>query len=231
MQCTACTFVMADPPSAFCPNCGAATLPPGYGPPGYLYAPRPTATPVSGIGAAASILLAGVALAQLGTALLLLAHRDQVALQIISLLLEAAAIPVFLVWFYQVRRNAALWGPQRRSQGWSIGAWFTPVVALWFPFQIMNDVWRASAPDAKRRRRPEALVQAWWGCWILAWLAGIYTRHSTTVLADGTTGETTEFHIELGGTTESNIIAALAAVLGSVVVGKVTHMQQARIQA
>jgi hypothetical protein len=62
----------------------------------------------------------------------------------VNLLVFAGIVPVFLVWFFRVRQNAGLWGPQSRSQGWTVGAWFTPVVNFWFPMQIMRDVWRAS---------------------------------------------------------------------------------------
>ena len=56
-----------------------------------------------------------------------------------NLIAVLCTIPVFLVWFSRVRHNAGLWGPQRRSRGWAIGAWFTPVVNLWFPYQIAAD--------------------------------------------------------------------------------------------
>jgi hypothetical protein len=50
---------------------------------------------------------------------------------------------LFLVWFCRARLNAAWpdW-PQRRTPGWAVGAWFAPVVFLWFPYQIRADIWR-----------------------------------------------------------------------------------------
>ncbi|MFE7531857.1 DUF4328 domain-containing protein, partial [Kitasatospora sp. NPDC057542] len=62
--------------------------------------------------------------------------------------LALATAVVFIVWFYRIRQNADLLLPNghRLGRGWSIGAWFTPVVLLWFPWQLMVDCWRASAP-------------------------------------------------------------------------------------
>src|SRR5262249_17831685 len=37
---------------------------------------------------------------------------------------------------------------------------------LWFPYQIMADIWRANLP-AQRRNRPAVLPGFWWGCWLI----------------------------------------------------------------
>jgi len=83
-----------------------------------------------------------------------------------ELLLQLVVIPVFLVWFYRARKNADGRGQdQRWGPGWAIGAWFVPVVWLWFPYQIMADIWRANLP-AERRANAARLPGFWWGCWI-----------------------------------------------------------------
>ncbi|WP_052852333.1 DUF4328 domain-containing protein [Streptomyces avicenniae] len=92
----------------------------------------------------------------------------------IQILLMLAIGIVFLIWFYRVRSNAEMFDPagMRLSRGWAIGAWFVPVVGLWFPKQIANDTWRASAPWGEQARL--GLVTAWW----LLWLPTVFTSFS-----------------------------------------------------
>ena len=226
MQCAYCTFVMADPPGPTCPNCGNAMMPPGY-----VLAPTRQPDGLSELSVAVSVLFGCVAVAQLLDAVAGHSGTAKGVLNAVNALAIVSLAPVYLVWFFKARRNAGLWGPQRRSQGWSIGAWFTPVVFLWFPYQILTDIWRASAPaPATRhsRRSPDAVVTFWWACWILSWATGIFVTHTTTTLPDGTAAKTDTAHLLLGGTIVSNLFAAVAAVLGALVVIKVTRMQEAR---
>ncbi|WP_369390587.1 DUF4328 domain-containing protein [Streptomyces sp. CG1] len=79
----------------------------------------------------------------------------------------AAGVP-FLVWLWRARINAELIGgtaAHRRSRGWVIGAWASPVANLWFPYQVVSDIWQASAP---RRPAPATLVKAWWALYVVA---------------------------------------------------------------
>ncbi|MEY9843729.1 hypothetical protein ABH940_000790 [Streptacidiphilus sp. BW17] len=75
---------------------------------------------------------------------------------------------VFLVWLWRARINAELLRgveSQHRSRPWVIGAWITPVANLWYPYQVLRDIWRASAP--KRPAPSLTLVQWWWACFLL----------------------------------------------------------------
>src|SRR6266446_5906774 len=84
---------------------------------------------------------------------------------------------VFVVWFRRARINAerSSWR-QRRASGWAFWGWIVPVVSLWFPFQIMGDIWRAGLPVAQRRRTAW-LTALWWTTWLL----GGVTVSSTTM--------------------------------------------------
>ena len=54
---------------------------------------------------------------------------------------------LFVVWFYRARINAEQHGyRQRRARGWAFWGWIIPIVNIWFPFQIMGDIWRAGLP-------------------------------------------------------------------------------------
>jgi len=79
------------------------------------------------------------------------------------------AMVMFLIWFYRARVNAEGHGwPQRLSPGWAIGAWFVPLVSLWFPFWIMVDIWRAGLPE-QARTKIAILPVIWWAS-VLAFL-------------------------------------------------------------
>ncbi len=60
----------------------------------------------------------------------------------------------FLVWWYRAYDNLpGLTGFSRRfGRGWAVGAWFVPILSLWRPKQIGNDIWRAGDPAARGNR-------------------------------------------------------------------------------
>jgi hypothetical protein len=75
---------------------------------------------------------------------------------------------LFVVWFRRARINAERHDyRQRRARGWTFWGWIVPIVNLWFPFQIMGDIWRAGLP-APRRRKTAWLPAVWWTCWLLS---------------------------------------------------------------
>ncbi len=87
---------------------------------------------------------------------------------------------LFVVWFYRARINAERHGyRQRHARGWAFWGWIVPIVNLWFPFQIMGDIWRAGLP-AEQRYETAWLPALWWTCWLLSEL-GIFGAGSITV--------------------------------------------------
>jgi hypothetical protein len=104
------------------------------------------------------------------------AAMDNVMLWVNAGLFVLAAV-AFIVWLWRVRANAELLvGPhgQRLTREWVIGAWICPVVNFWFPYQVVVDVWRASAPDRGNVR--DGLVVWWWMSFVVSWL---FTRFIT----------------------------------------------------
>ncbi|QAY73068.1 DUF4328 domain-containing protein [Agromyces protaetiae] len=95
-------------------------------------------------------------------ALDLIGVYDQASLivLIVSAVSVIAAGIVWAIWQYQVAKQVV--GRTRRSPGWHAGAWFVPVVNLWFPYQNISDLWKALG-----RVQPPSLV-AWWLLWLVS---------------------------------------------------------------
>jgi hypothetical protein len=139
-----------------------------------------------------------------------------------------AAAVAFVVWFRRSRINAGSFdaGSQRMGPGWAVGGWLVPVVNLWFPKKIANDIWDASLPPGADRtpgaREPRGLLNGWWTLWILTMVlgqraSGMYRDAETlTEIQDAVT-----FYLVADGV---NIAAAVLAVL---VVRRITAMQHA----
>ena len=68
------------------------------------------------------------------------------------------------MWLHRARKNAEALAPDGRHSrraGWAWGGWVTPLVALWFPFQVVRDVRRALSP-----METSALIGFWWALFL-----------------------------------------------------------------
>jgi Domain of unknown function (DUF4328) len=80
------------------------------------------------------------------------------------------AFLLFVGWLYCARVYADGTGwPQRHARAWVVGAWLMPALTLWYPFQFVADVWRASLPASRRSARA-VLPRIWWACWLAQFL-------------------------------------------------------------
>lgn len=91
-------------------------------------------------------------------------------LQSLLLLISAG---VFIAWFFQAYKNLRRLGVQnmRYGNGWAIGSWFVPILSLFRPKQIANDIWRGSERgtdvQAGWKQVPvPPLVHWWWGLFL-----------------------------------------------------------------
>lgn len=67
----------------------------------------------------------------------------------------------WMVWQYRLARAAAP-GELRRGPKMHAFSWIIPIVAAWFPFQNVKDLWRVNVPD-----RGRAILGWWWTGWIV----------------------------------------------------------------
>ncbi|MEU9040466.1 MULTISPECIES: DUF4328 domain-containing protein [unclassified Kitasatospora] len=128
-----------------------------------------------------------------------------------GLVLVVAAGVVFLAWLWRARINAeSLGGPssQRRARGWTVGSWITPVANLWIPYQVVTDIWKASAP---RRSNPGPLLAAWWGAWVIGGYVG--RAYTYQVMQDALSEDDLRRAVYLG-----TVAAALDVLAGVLII-------------
>jgi hypothetical protein len=132
--------------------------------------------------------------------------------------LMTVTIALFLVWLARSRRNAQELSPGASlpSPGWTVGAWFIPLVNLVAPRGIVLAVGRAGSVSWEERR-DTTLVNLWWAAWVTHALVLVVTNQ----VAPGSPA--------LLVVAEALMIAA-AALLG-LVIQRITALQNSALGA
>lgn len=136
----------------------------------------------------------------------------------VFLYLMTLTIVLFLVWLSRSRRNAQELSPAASvpSRGWTVGAWFVPVVNLVAPRLCVLAIGRASSASWSEKR-DTTLVNLWWAAWV---------AHAVSLLvADRVNPGSMAFLVGA----ETLMIAA--AVLLGLVIERVTSLQSAALGA
>ncbi|MGW0729398.1 DUF4328 domain-containing protein [Streptomyces mirabilis] len=139
-------------------------------------------------------------------------------ISMIFLYLMTLAIALFLVWLARSRRNAQELSPRASvpSRGWTIGAWFIPVVNFFVPRQFVLDIGRASSASWEQKR-DTTLVNLWWVAWI---------THALVLVVGGWVAPGSMAFLVVA---EALMIAA--AVLLGLVIERITALQGAALGA
>jgi hypothetical protein len=82
---------------------------------------------------------------------------------------------VFCMWMYRSYRNLEDMGVAglHNSPGWAAGAFFVPILGLFLPYMIVQEMWKASDPDRPidtwewQDGKSSALIGWWWVFWII----------------------------------------------------------------
>jgi Domain of unknown function (DUF4328) len=87
---------------------------------------------------------------------------------LVQTLAQLVAYGFASMWLMRVYQTASAVAPRlmRRSIAWTWLAWWVPFVSLWFPKQIVDDVWRVAA--SQPGRSPVRATGGWWFWWITA---------------------------------------------------------------
>ncbi|MFH8368501.1 DUF4328 domain-containing protein [Streptomyces sp. NPDC018031] len=163
--------------------------------------------------------------------------------EVASVLYFLVVVPVIVlwaVWFRRLRLNAEVFAPggHRFGPGWAAGAWFTPVVNLWFPKQIANDIWRASSPQGPQAVS-RGLLNGWWVTFLAGMLVDVWGNVQYTVaenkLEDGdysTLDEVNDLIDTMHGSVAIGMFATVlniaAAILALLLIRQITTMQEQR---
>jgi hypothetical protein len=161
------------------------------------------------------------------------AADDRVGLYaIVALAVLVATGIAFIAWFYRAYVNIEHLGASelRMGKGWTIGAWFVPILNLVRPKQLMNDIWRASDPARTAGDRTDwksapvaGLIHWWWGLLLVSgFVANVGARE---VDAAGSLSERRSAgQWEMYG----EYMTIVAAILAILVVRAVTSRQEVR---
>ncbi|MFI7059964.1 DUF4328 domain-containing protein [Kribbella sp. NPDC050124] len=149
-----------------------------------------------------------------------------------NVIISVAAAVVFVIWLWRARVNSEVFcqADHRRSHGWVLASWFCPGPNLWYPKQIVDDVWLASDPktpvyaDDLRRFRTPALTSVWWVTWIGALAFDVVVRRFLMWM-EATVGSLRG--IALAGTA-SLVLTAVSAIAATMVIRKINAMQTSR---
>jgi hypothetical protein len=131
---------------------------------------------------------------------------------LVQLATAVAGAIVFIRWLRLAYRNVDVVAPDRRryGHGWAIGSWFVPILNLWRPKQIVNDVWRAGGRDAAHAE-PGGLLVLWWLAFLISnWIGGVAAR---IYISDDTAEELRNGTVAYLISDGIDVLAALLAIL------------------
>jgi hypothetical protein len=142
-----------------------------------------------------------------------------------SWVIYAAIIAVFCRWIYVASCNARAMGAvgMRFTPGWSVAWYFVPVANLWKPFQVMCEIWNASANPAQWRGEVANPLLVFWRLSFLAMnvIARVSDFEFRSAHNIDDIWKATILHII------SSTVSAVSAFLTLTVVGRLTRMQGA----
>jgi Domain of unknown function (DUF4328) len=163
-----------------------------------------------------------------------LAEADLISgsLGIVAALVLLAAAVVFIVWLWRVRWNAEMFcrGEHRFTRGWVLGSWICPVVNLWYPKQVVDDIVAASdlrtppQTPALRDIPGTRLVWAWWLTWVVGLVSGNVVQRGILVAATAPGQLRTNVVLS----TISALFTTAAAVLAVMLIERIDELQTSR---
>ncbi|WP_420401584.1 DUF4328 domain-containing protein [Flagellimonas sp.] len=99
---------------------------------------------------------------------------------ILTIILYVISVITFIRWFRRAYFNLhSRSANPTYDEGWAAGAWFVPILNLFRPYKIMEELDEKMSYLIKQRTEEEVksnkpLIGAWWALWILGGIIGKY---------------------------------------------------------
>jgi hypothetical protein len=92
---------------------------------------------------------------------------SQMVVGTLNRLIAIACFVVFLIWFYRVHANLKALGASelKYTSEWAIGYWFVPILQIFRPVQVAQEIWRNSDPDLGVSAS-STFIGVWWAFWL-----------------------------------------------------------------
>jgi hypothetical protein len=149
-----------------------------------------------------------------------------IAADLLNLLVGVAVVIVWSFWFQRTRLNAESFAPGRirHASGLAAGSWFIPVVNLYMPKQISNDIWTATTGQSTGAKR--WLLHTWWWFWLVYLVTYLNDSISSWYENDFAVGAT-----DIIVTSQvAHFVGIATAVLAIFFVTRLTSLQQTRVR-
>ena len=81
---------------------------------------------------------------------IVLADNSVITSSSLVLISNAIVLICMIVWAWRVTSNLDEWGKSHRwGKGWAIGGWFTPIMLLFVPYQVISDSWKSATSESE----------------------------------------------------------------------------------
>lgn len=148
----------------------------------------------------------------------------------IAFITMIAPAVLVVTWLFRHHKQVAAASERapRYRRGWTIGGWLVPIANLWIPKQVVDDVWRLSAPDAHHdasdapRPHVPARHHWWWGLWLVG---GVVNQVAGTLEPSDPAGWRTLYATAVSG----DVLWAAAGLLLGLIVRDVTRRTYERV--
>jgi len=144
----------------------------------------------------------------------------------------------FLIWVYRAYKNLRPLGANPdTTPGWAVGYFFIPILNLFRPFQIFQEMWRESDPEtvvASGIRPMHAFIEDssksllvifWWGLWLLlnimGWIAFSWNRNAQIL---------NDYILASWINMASDLLTMIAAIACIIIIMKITNRQDEKIK-
>ncbi|WP_291725083.1 DUF4328 domain-containing protein [Bernardetia sp.] len=132
----------------------------------------------------------------------------------------------FLFWFRRAYKNIQIIGYETRHRdGWAVGGFFVPIIGLYYPYNIMTEIWQKMKLTAEGNDIKHHLWGGihgwWWFIWLLSFIVSYISFKTGVELTFSS-----QLHEPTWGTVFENIINCLDALFTILVVRALSETEK-----